>query len=66
MNAENTSQLVSVREVARRLGVGTRRVYELIWKGALRQVRLGRTVRVDQGELDSFIARGGTETGRKP
>lgn len=50
-------ELVSVREVARRLGVHPETIRRLIHDGRLEAVRIGRVLRVDSSELESFLAR---------
>lgn len=54
---EPSSELVSVRDVARRLGVHPETVRRLIHDGRLRAVRVGRVLRVDPSDLDGFLAR---------
>lgn len=48
-------RLLTVREVAQLTGWSRSFVYQLITSGQLRVVRIGRTVRVDQADLDAFI-----------
>ena len=58
MNTKSQS-LMSLRDAARRLGVGYPRACELAREGILPVVRLGRTIRVDPAALDEFIRSGG-------
>ena len=51
------TQLLQVKEAARRLGVGRTTAYKLIQTGALPCVRIGRAVRVEQAVLDAWVAR---------
>lgn len=51
--------LVRVEEVAAKLGVSRARCYELIRKGLLPAVRLGRQLRVDPTQLDEWLRGGG-------
>ena len=51
--------LLHFPEVAERLGVSLQRAYELGRDRIIPTVRLGRQVRVDAGELEEFIKRGG-------
>ena len=51
--------LMTAAEVARVLRVTPYRVYELIRRGDLPVVRLGRQVRVEVGSLDDWIKSGG-------
>ncbi len=55
-----SSRLLTARETADRLGLGIYRTYQLIRKGQLPAVRLGRQVRVDPAALEDWIAAGGT------
>jgi excisionase family DNA binding protein len=50
-------ELVSVREVARRLGVHPETIRRLIHDGRLEAVRIGRVLRVESSELESFLDR---------
>jgi excisionase family DNA binding protein len=50
-------ELVSVREVARRLGVHPETIRRLIHDGRLEAVRIGRVLRVESSELERFLAR---------
>jgi excisionase family DNA binding protein len=54
----NVSMLMT-EEVAAMLRVSPRRVRELIRRGTLPGVRLGRQLRVDPGKLAEFIRTGG-------
>jgi excisionase family DNA binding protein len=47
--------LLTYREVAEVLGVTDRTVWELVRKGELRNVRVGRSVRIDPADLKQFI-----------
>lgn len=44
-------------EVARQLGLGRSKVYELMARGELRPVHIGRAVRVPAAEVAAFVAR---------
>jgi excisionase family DNA binding protein len=50
-------ELVSVREVARRLGVHPETIRRLIHDGRLEAIRIGRVLRVESSELERFLAR---------
>ncbi len=53
-----TSPLFTVAEAAKYLGVGRKKIYELIeWK-ELKAVKLGRSVQVEKKSLDQFRASG--------
>jgi len=49
-----TSTLLTVPEAAKYLGVGRKKVYELIEWGELKAVKLGRSVQVQKDSLDHF------------
>ena len=53
------AKLLRIGEVAERLSISLPRAYELIRKGVIPSVALGRQRRVDSGSLEEFIARGG-------
>ncbi len=53
------SKLMSIREVALRLGVTENRVYQLAREGVFPVVRVGRQVRVDPAMLEVWINGGG-------
>ena len=52
----NGSRLLSVGEVAARLGVSTATVYKLVERGTLGHVRVSNAIRVDARALEQFIA----------
>jgi excisionase family DNA binding protein len=49
-----TSALLTVPEAAKYLGVGRKKVYELIEWGELKAVKLGRSVQIEKDSLDRF------------
>ena len=51
--------LLTVDQVAEVLLVGKQRVYELCRLGILPHIRLGRSVRFDASQLESFVISGG-------
>ena len=52
-----TRRLLTIPQVAERLGVSTRKTWRLIAEGQLRTVRVGaRGTRVLDGDIDNFIA----------
>ena len=56
MQQQDSSRLLSVREVADRLRISTRSVHLLIRRGSLRAVRLGpRATRVKAAEVERYI-----------
>ncbi len=52
---EHPVQLLDVRTVARRLGVGRSTVYELISRGELPSVRIGQRRLVSEQQLADFV-----------
>ncbi len=54
-DAEPTSLLVTVDEAARRLSIGRSHVYEQIQRGTLRSIRIGRSRRILNRDLEAFI-----------
>jgi excisionase family DNA binding protein len=53
-----TSALLAVPEAAKYLGVGRKKIYELIEWGEVKAVKLGRSVQVEKNSLDEFKASG--------
>ncbi len=49
-------ELLRVHEVARLLGIGRSKTYELIARGELPSLRIGRLVRVPRHALEQWIA----------
>lgn len=52
----NDRALLRAEEVARLLGIGRSKTYELIASGELPSLRIGRLVRVPRHALDRWIA----------
>jgi excisionase family DNA binding protein len=50
-------RLLTVEEAAKRLGMGRSFVYELVLKGELGSVRLGRARRIPVEAVDAFVDR---------
>lgn len=50
-------KLLTVGETAHRLSLGKSKTWELIQKGLLNPVRIGRAVRLPASEVDRFIAK---------
>ena len=57
MNAQSPprSQLLKIPDVARRLNVGRTMVYELIRKGEITPIHIGRSVRIDAAAVERLI-----------
>jgi excisionase family DNA binding protein len=47
--------LMSIGEAAAALAIGRTTLYELMWSGEIRPVRIGRSVRFAKSELTRFI-----------
>jgi excisionase family DNA binding protein len=52
-------RLLTMKDVAQRLGISLQRTYEMGRLGLLPIVRLGRQLRVEEGRLTSWIQNGG-------
>jgi len=50
-------RLYDVRQAGIFLGVSPWTVRELVWRGELSAIRVGRLIRLDLRDLESFIAR---------
>lgn len=57
------ARYLTVAEVAETLRVSTMTVYRLIKAEELRAVRVGRSYRLSEDEVDRYLARGFTEAG---
>ncbi len=55
-------RLYDVKQAGVFLGVSAWTVRELIWAGKLPHVRVGRLIRLDLRDLESFIARNRNDT----
>jgi len=56
-------QFLTVAEVARQLRVSNMTVYRLINAGDLQAVRVGKSYRIAEGDVDRYIAHGYTQAG---
>ena len=54
-------RLLTMKDVAQRLGISLQRTYEMGRLGLLPVVRLGRQIRVEEGRLASWVESGGRE-----
>jgi excisionase family DNA binding protein len=52
----SADHLLSVRQVAARLGVSTRIVYRLAERGELAHLRISNAIRVSPADLEAFLA----------
>ena len=57
-------QWMSTGEAARRLGVTVRTLYRLIDEGELPAYKFGRVIRLQEHEVDDFIAQSRIEPGK--
>ena len=55
-SAANARLLMTIPEAAQVLAIGTTLAYELVGRGVLPHVRLGRAIRVPRGALEAWIA----------
>ncbi len=49
-----TSALLTVPEAAKYLGVGRKKIYQLIEYGEVKAVKLGRSTQIEKDSLDRF------------
>lgn len=63
--AQNPSRarLLTVAEVAQIMRVSTMTVYRLIKAGELASVRVGKSYRIKEDDVDAYLAKGYTEAG---
>jgi excisionase family DNA binding protein len=63
--AQNPSRarLLTVAEVAQIMRVSTMTVYRLIKAGELASVRVGKSYRIREDDVDAYLAKGYTEAG---
>lgn len=57
INRPHSATLLSVNDVCLALQCGRTFVYELLQKGELRPIKLGRLTRISRKELDAFLDR---------
>jgi excisionase family DNA binding protein len=57
VQAQQPTKLLNVKEVADRLGVSRNKVYELLYKGEIQSLAIGRTRRISPVALAEFISR---------
>ncbi|MBV9661104.1 MAG: helix-turn-helix domain-containing protein [Acidimicrobiales bacterium] len=62
-NNETGSRFVTVAEVAGQLRVSNMTVYRLIQSGQLAAVRVGRSYRIREGDVDRYLADQYTQAG---
>ena len=55
--AQTPTKLLNVKEVADRLGVSRNKVYELLYRGEIQSLAIGRTRRISPAALAEFISR---------
>lgn len=54
-NRSSRMALLTVKEAASILGIGRSTVYELIYAGRIRSVKIGSSRRIRRGDLDDFV-----------
>ena len=57
------ARFLTVQEVAQLMRVSSMTVYRLIKSGELPAVRVGRSFRVAEGDVDTYLASGYTQAG---
>lgn len=55
--SSSVRRLLTLRDAAAILQVSVWSVREIIWRGDLPEVRIGRCIRIDPADLDDYIAR---------
>jgi excisionase family DNA binding protein len=61
--AQQRARFLTVAEVADIMRVSTMTVYRLIKSGELRAVRVGKSYRLAEDDVDRYLAQGFTEAG---
>jgi excisionase family DNA binding protein len=61
--AQQRARFLTVAEVADIMRVSTMTVYRLIKAGDLRAVRVGKSYRLSEDDVDRYLAQGFTEAG---
>jgi excisionase family DNA binding protein len=61
--AQQRARFLTVAEVADTLRVSTMTVYRLIKAGDLKAVRVGRSYRLTEDDVDQYLAAGFTQAG---
>jgi excisionase family DNA binding protein len=65
MNRPHSATLLSVNDVCLALQCGRTFVYELLQKGELRPIKLGRLTRISRKELDAFLDGKASDSSRR-
>jgi excisionase family DNA binding protein len=60
---EQRARFLTVAEVAEMLRVSSMTVYRLIKAGDLRAIRVGKSYRLAEDEVDRYVAQGFTQAG---
>ena len=58
MSQQKTRRLLTIQEAAERLNVSVRNIRHHIYLRHFPIVKIGRLVRIDEGDLDAFIDQG--------
>jgi excisionase family DNA binding protein len=61
--AQQRARFLTVAEVADIMRVSTMTVYRLIKAGDLRAIRVGKSYRLSEDDVDRYLAQGFTEAG---
>lgn len=58
---ESVAQILTVPELARALRVGRTTAYEIVRKGLIPSMRVGKVIRIPRQALENFLQKGGRE-----
>jgi excisionase family DNA binding protein len=62
----DTRSYLTIREVADTLAVALKTVYQLVWQGKIRAVRVGRSVRIPSEALQEYLDGNAIAPPRRP
>jgi excisionase family DNA binding protein len=55
--ARDRLELIDLRELQRILGVGRTKAHSLVASGDIPSIRVGRSIRIDERDLDAWLER---------
>ncbi|MGF1472110.1 MAG: helix-turn-helix domain-containing protein [Rubrobacteraceae bacterium] len=53
--SQEAREFLSLKEVQELLGIGSTKAYELVAKGKIPSIRIGRAIRINRRELDRWL-----------
>jgi len=65
LQTRNEPENLSVKQAAKELGISSAKVYQLCESGQLRHRKIGRAIRIQQGDLQAFMDSGNSEGGQR-